>query len=296
MTRSTYFRELDFIGYAIFLGVVLVGWAVLLAEGSAKDHFRYKPRSAAEEYWFPEGKDDNDDKNKSGWERFKDWCSRNKLYIGLGILATLAVVTAVVVYSSGSAPPPSQETTTANSGASASDWKQRTGLDRLEWTNASIDYFTKKTVAQVSLEFLNKQTFFSIAVSRNELTGAHILVKEGQFLKQMLVVLNYYEKNPPVKQDISDQISFLTDFLKYQLHILSGNDQYQFYNWGSMKECLKTYGYYLANWEEAPIHFKTLVNFLTRSSAPGPHKEVLKAFDDVSLDFLGKALEQEIDG
>ena len=125
------------------------------------------------------------------------------------------------------------------------------------------------------------------------MTGADIIAKEGNFLKQMLVVIDYYKKSPPVKQEISDQISFLSDFLEHKLNILSGTDQ--FYNFVSMKKCLEKYGHYLANWDGAPADFKTLVNFLTKSSAPGPHREALKAFNEVRLNFLTQTLVQEIE-
>ena len=87
-------------------------------------------RTAAEDYWFPvESRRDDDDERKSRWERFKEWCDRNKVYIGLGILAAVAVVAAVMVYSSGSTPP---EVPPADLEDRTLRAKQRSGLDKLE--------------------------------------------------------------------------------------------------------------------------------------------------------------------
>ena len=185
-------------------------------------------RTAAEDYWFPvESRSDDDDEHKSRWERFKSWCSRNKVYIGLGILAAVAVVTAAVVYSSGSTPP---EVPPADLEDRALRAKQRSGLDRLESVHESIDFSTKKTVAQVGLEFMSGENFISPGVPESSLTGADILAREGVFLKQMLVVFDYYKKNPPTELAVQEQLATMTNFLKYDLHILSDVDQFQFHN------------------------------------------------------------------
>ena len=62
-----------------------------------------------------------------------------------------------------------------------------------------------------------------------------------------------------------------------------------------MIEQIKNYGYCLANWDEAPVGFKTLFNFLTQSTATGPHREPLKAFRQLDLDFLTQTLGKELD-
>ena len=286
------FSELNFTGYSFFLAGTLVVWGILLANENLKKNFSNKPRTAAQDYWFPQGKDDDDDKNKSRWERFKDWCSRNKVYIGLGILATVAVVAAVMVYSSGSTPP---EVPPADLEDRTLRAKQRSGLDKLEWTNEKIDYFTKKTVAQVGLEFMSDENFISPGVPESSLTGADILAREGVFLKQMLVVFDYYKKTPPTELAVQEQLATMTNFLKYNLHILDDVDQYQFHNWSAMKDCLRAYGRYLDNWDEADVAFKHLFNFLTQSPAPGAHQEALDAYRKLSVDFLTKTLAKEID-
>ena len=241
---------------------------------------------------FPQGKDDNDDKNKSRWERFKDWCSRNKVYIGVAILATVAAVTAYVVYSSGAKTP---DVSPPNPGNEGVGWKEKAGLDRLEWASSSIDFLNKKNIAQVCLEFLGDETFFSPRTRISSITGADILVKEGLFLKQMLVVLDYYRENPPEDLPTRIRLDTLTDFLKYNLRILGEIDQYQFYKIDEMRDCVKAYGYYLANWDEAPITFKTLFNFLTRSPTEGAHQEPIEAFRKLSTDFVSTNLTKSLD-
>ena len=81
-------------------------------------------RTAAEDYWFPaeSRRDDDDDEHKSRWERFKGWCERNKVYIAAAILITVGVMTALALYSSETPPPK----------VPPSDWKEKSGLERLE--------------------------------------------------------------------------------------------------------------------------------------------------------------------
>ena len=141
---------------------------------------------------------------------------------------------------------------------------------------------------------MTNQNFISPAVSHNSLTGADILAMEGAFLKQMLVVFDYYKENPPADLAVAEQLDTVTNFLKHDLHIFEELDQCQFFNWDSMKNCLKAYGHYLANWDEAPVDFKTLFNFLTRSSAEGPHREALDAYQKLSADFLVNNYAKEI--
>ena len=62
-----------------------------------------------------------------------------------------------------------------------------------------------------------------------------------------------------------------------------------------MKDCLKAYGRYLDNWDEAAVDFKNLFNFLTESPAQGAHREALDAYRKLSVDFLIKTLGKEID-
>ena len=158
-----------------------------------------------------------------------------------------------------------------------------------------IDYFTKKTPAQVSVEFMGNENFISPGVSQSSLTGADILAREGVFLKQMLVVFDYYKKTPPTELAVQEQLVTMTNFLKYDLHILDDLDQFQFYNSESMKECLKSYGYYLANWDEAPVEFKKLFNFLIQSTSEGPHQKALEAYRKLSVDFMIKNFAKELD-
>ena len=141
---------------------------------------------------------------------------------------------------------------------------------------------------------MSNKNFFSPSVSVTSITGADILVKEGLFLKEMLTVLDYYKENPPAEQATLEQLEIITNFLRHDLHILDELDQFQFFNWGSMQKCLKTYGLYLANYDEAPIDFKTLVNFLTQSLTEGHHREPLEAFRKLSMDFLMQNLAKEI--
>lgn len=281
------FSKLDFEGYAIFLLGTLVGWTILLAKESLEESLLREPRSAAHDYWFPRRTPSDDPEDKSRWERFKDWCSRNKVYIGVGILATVAVVTAFVVYSSGSTPP---EAPPANSGDNIPEWKQKAGLDRLGWVDSSIGYFEKKTASQVCREFLTNTSFISPGLPRNNLTGADILAKEGMFLKQMIVVLEYYEANPPTEENIKKGLQIITNFLRHGIYILNDLDQLQFYNLNAMEECLNNYGHYLANLSDSPLEFKKLFYFLTQSEVQGPHREALKAFRDIRVDFMVKNL------
>ena len=147
----------------------------------------------------------------------------------------------------------------------------------------------------MGLEFMIDENFISPGVPESSLTGADILAREGVFLKQMLVVFDYYKKNPPTELVVQEQLATMTNFLKYDLHILDGMDQYQFYNRSAMKDCLRAYGRYLDNWDEAAVDFKNLFNFLTQSPAQGAHREALDAYRKLSVDFLTKTLAKEID-
>ena len=52
--------------------------------------------------------------------------------------------------------------------------------------------------------------------------------KEGRFLKQALVFLDYYRENPPARQSLREDVETLSNFLEHTLHILKENDQDQF--------------------------------------------------------------------
>ena len=144
-------------------------------------------------------------------------------------------------------------------------------------------------------EFLGDETFFSYRTRVTSITGADILVKEGLLLKQMRVVLDYYKENPPENFLDQTRLATLTNFLKYDLGILDEKDQYRFYDDDRMGDCLKTYGYYLANWDEAPITFKTLFNFLTRSPTEGVHREPIDAFRKLSASFVSTNLSKSLE-
>ena len=85
-------------------------------------------------------------------------------------------------------------------------------------------------MAQVAQEFMSHENFISPGVPESSLTGADILAREGVFLKQMLVVFDYYKKNPPAELDVQEQLATITNFLKHDLHILDDLDQYHFHS------------------------------------------------------------------
>lgn len=46
------------------------------------------------------------------------------------------------------------------------------------------------------------------------------------------------------------------------------------------------HAYLMSDWEDAPLEFKNLFNFLTQSSDEGAHQKAQEAFNFLRMDFI----------
>lgn len=149
--------------------------------------------------------DSNDDgEDKSRWERFKDWCSRNKVYIGAGILATVAVLAAILLYYGyAEGTPPS------------------VGGDIL--LHSYID--KPSSLAQTRDGLLVSDFFFPEFTSPRELGGMEFFNKEKMLLSRIFEMFDFYKQSPPTKYQVVQALQTMRQFLKSDLERWTGGEQ-----------------------------------------------------------------------
>ena len=222
---------------------------------------------------FPE---DDKGKNKSRWEKFKDWCSRNKVYIGLGILTILAVA-ALYQFSGENGGEPFREVPKKWEGG---------------WVNAYPEFYFGTAEA-----LKTEDLFFPESTDIVNLTGEQIFVKEKALMKRIFEIFNFYRQQntwgvPRVEEEtVQAALDTMRCFLKCELDVYSIDQQRKFcFHYDATTE-IYFYNFFIQNSEncsESADRFKVLVNFLTRSPTQGAHSKALEAFDIISKDFIAK--------
>lgn len=224
---------------------------------------------------FPE---DDKGKNKSRWERFKDWCSRNKVYIGLGVLTILAVV-ALYQFSG------------ENGGESAS-FREVPKKWEGGWVNAYPGFYFGTPEALKTEDF-----FFPESTNILDLTGEQIFAKEKALMKRIFEIFNFYRQqntwlaSRSEEETVQAALDTMRCFLKCELDAYSIDQQRKFYHHYDATTEIYFYNLFIHNnelgWESAD-RFRVLFNFLTRSPMQGAHSKALEAFDIISKDFIAK--------
>ena len=205
---------------------------------------------------------------ESWWERAKAWYGRNKRYLGYAMMA-LAVMGLLYHFFGGSV---------------------RKGItvdaDLLDHIQQKVEKKSDMGFSALVVEFTSRNLFFDKWTTPEQINGAHLFLKEAEFVKTMVQVFHFYEQNPEQARAVEKPMQVMRDFLDQVLHVMEPADQIYFVDRGLMATTIDRYDRALLDWENAPAMIKTLFRFLTQSDYSGPHQEAFEAYLWMSYDFI----------
>ena len=140
-----------------------------------------------------QGKNPDDSKDKSRWDQFRNWCDRNKVYIGVGILATIAVLSAILLYyeyKEISVPPLPPET------------MLKSGLNKPSSLRESRD------------ALLAQDFFFPELTNPRKVGGKDFFDKERLVLSRIFEMLDFYEHDTPSDPRVIGALQAMKQFLQ----------------------------------------------------------------------------------
>lgn len=252
----------------LFSFCTLYAGLVLLKHGRERLMEKEKIRLILETRITQGSSSNDDDKQKSRWERFKEWSDRNKAYIGLGILATVGLLLATgIYYNYAETPTPSV----------APDSLLRSYIEK-----ASSLRETRNALRA-------KDFFFQEFTNPREVGGMVFFEKEKMFLSRMFEMFDFYRQNPPTEYQVVSALETMRQFLRSDLKRWTLGEQLHLtmqphtsYSVMQYHACL------IRDWDDVPFEFKALFYFLSQSTTEGPHRQALEAFNFISKDFITK--------
>ena len=213
--------------------------------------------------------DPNDDsEDKSRWQRFKEWCGRNKVYISTGILATIAVLSAILLYQ-------------GYNEISAPTLPPETMLE---------SYLGKPSSLRETRDgLLAEDFFFAESTEPRKMGGKDFFDKEKLVLSRIFEMLDFYRQDPPAEYQVIAALRTMEKFLKSDVERWSLGELLHLQMQPHTSYAVIGYHSSLfGDWDDVSPEFKALFNFLTQSTGEGPHRQALEAFDVLRLDFITK--------
>lgn len=96
--------------------------------------------------------------------------------------------------------------------------------------------------SELVVQFTGRNLFFDKWITRQEINGADLFLKEGEFVKTMTQVFHFYEQNPERAEAIQKPLQVMENFLDQVLHVKEPADQIYFVDRGLMAATIDRYG------------------------------------------------------
>ena len=95
--------------------------------------------------------------------------------------------------------------------------------------------------SELVVQFTSRNLFFDKWITREEINGADLFLKEGEFVKTMTQVFHFYEQNPERAEAIQKPLEVMGNFLDQVLHVKEPADQIYFVDRGLMAGTIDRY-------------------------------------------------------
>lgn len=95
--------------------------------------------------------------------------------------------------------------------------------------------------SELVVQFTSRNLFFDKWITREEINGADLFLKEGVFVKTMIQVFHFYEQNPERAEAIQKPLQVMGNFLDQVLHVKEPGDQIYFVDRGLMAGTIDRY-------------------------------------------------------
>ena len=95
--------------------------------------------------------------------------------------------------------------------------------------------------SELVIQFTSRNLFFDKWITREEINGADLFLKEAQFVKTTTQVFHFYEQNPERAGAVEKPMQVMKDFLDQVLHVIEPADQIYFVDRGLMAATIDRY-------------------------------------------------------